>query len=113
RFLLLPNSVGKPESVETPEPFGPRKRVHSCAEAAEVNRKNANKKGRQFMALSYDARHTWGRLFNLPHSADERFIDRLRSQDAVLQLCEKSRARTGVPSHRRASSRPPMTSIAR
>src|SRR4051794_40099695 len=54
RFLLLLNSVGKPESLETPEPFGPRKRVHSWALAVQTNSRNANKNRGQFITVSYD-----------------------------------------------------------
>src|SRR5688572_9262447 len=32
RFFSLPNSAGYPLPPDTPEPFGPRKRVHSSAE---------------------------------------------------------------------------------
>src|SRR5579864_1459540 len=43
-FLCLPNSVGKLLSVETPEPFGPRKRLQSSAgaETMSVNSRSGN-----------------------------------------------------------------------
>src|SRR5205823_11971366 len=50
-FLCLLNSVGKPVSVEIPEPFGPRKRVHSCAVPGKANRNNANRNGRRFIGI--------------------------------------------------------------
>src|SRR5258705_4597904 len=64
RFLPLLNSTGKPVSVETPEPFGPRKRVHSCAVTGKANRKNASKKGRPFIVLPDDAREPPGQYIN-------------------------------------------------
>src|SRR5437660_7173213 len=36
RFLAGLNSVGKPDSLEIPEPLGPRKRGQSCAYSASV-----------------------------------------------------------------------------
>src|SRR5689334_10612209 len=53
RFLFLLNSVGNPVPVETPEPFGPRNRVHSCAVPAGAERRNTDK--RQFKAFVMDA----------------------------------------------------------
>src|SRR6266513_3207405 len=51
RFFCLLNSVGKPASCETPEPFGPRKRFHSSASAAETKRNNTIRRGHRFMVF--------------------------------------------------------------
>src|SRR5216684_1556616 len=40
-FLSLPNSVGNPESFDTPEPLGPRKRVQSSGEPSDGSKNNA------------------------------------------------------------------------
>src|SRR5262245_58260608 len=38
RFLSLPNSTGRPRVLETPEPFGPRKRGQSSGRAPQAVR---------------------------------------------------------------------------
>jgi hypothetical protein len=50
RFLVWLNSTGKPEALEMPEPFEPRKRVQSCPSAADARRRKAgNRKWRHFI----------------------------------------------------------------